>query len=234
VNILPEPYPHPVNPSFKDLTGQSFSRLRVLYLSGMKPYGKQKIRLSTWLCLCDCGNHHETTGRSLLAGDTKSCGCLHRYVMAHKSLANITHGRSNTPEYRSWAKLKGRCLNPNDKSYERYGGRGIAVCDRWVNSFENFFADMGPRPSPKHSLDRINNDGDYTPENCRWATAIEQVRNSSHMRWITYKGETLCLKDWAERIGISKSALIRRFKEGCSTKEALETPRWQTPKRSQD
>lgn len=151
----------------KDMIGKRFGRLKVvgqaLSLGGR----------AAWNCICVCGVEKVIRGKDLRLGDSQSCGCVN-------SVAVLKHGharrRAVTSEYRSWRRMRVRCLNPHDKRYTDYGGRGIRVCERWV-SFEVFLADMGPKPSPKHSIDRINVDGDYEPRNCRWATAIEQRRN---------------------------------------------------------
>src|SRR5688500_16157023 len=117
------------------------------------------------------------------------------------------HGLRNCSEYRAWASMKQRCLNPKVVAYPQYGQRGIKVCDRWLTSFPNFYADMGPRPSPSHSLDRIDNDGDYTPDNCRWATRVEQGRNQRTNVLFTHNGKTQCLTAWSEEIGIPADTL---------------------------
>lgn len=123
------------------------------------------------------------------------------------------HGMIDSTEYESWRGLKGRCLNPKNKKWARYGGRGITVCERWM-VFENFFADMGKKPSPRHSVDRINNDGNYEPSNCRWATPLEQRHNNSRWTWVTIKGERLKVADWARKIGVAESCLRRRLAKG--------------------
>lgn len=139
-----------------------------------------------------------------------------------------THGTSgkNDPIYNTWAHIRMRCNNPQDSSYENYGGRGIKVCDRWMgeDGFVNFRADMGPRPSPKHSIDRIDNDGDYTPTNCRWATKTEQVRNRRVTRTLTHNGETLSLVEWSERTGIAYDTLKRRKAMGWSDEKTVTEP----------
>lgn len=130
-----------------------------------------------WHCVCDCGTHVTVPGRSLRTGNTQSCGCLQRETVA---ALLTTHGESRrgawTPEFQAWAALRRRCLNPRYRGYKDYGGRGITVCDRW-ESFEAFLQDMGRRPSADHSVDRINNDGPYSPDNCRWATRSQQQLN---------------------------------------------------------
>jgi len=126
---------------------------------------------------------------------------------------NITHGRHNTPEYRAWGDMKQRCQRPSHASYKNYGGRGITVCDRW-QTFENFFADMGERPTQQHSIDRRDNNGNYTPENCRWATRDEQMSNLRKTRLITFNGETLHMAEWARRTGIKSANILARIKLG--------------------
>ena len=154
-----------------DLAGQTFGRLRVV------GFAKILNGCSAWHCQCECGNK-VVVRLSGLQANTRSCGCLHRDSVARMGRANRTHGEAidETPEYKTWAGMKQRCLNPRDQGYVDYGGRGIKVCRRWL-SYENFLADMGRRPSSEHSLDRVDNNGSYEPANCRWATVTEQNRN---------------------------------------------------------
>ena len=139
-------------------------------------------------------------------------------------MAKTTHGMSKTPEYQAWADMKHRCFNPNHKSYSDYGGRGIAVCDRWKNSFEDFLADMGSRPTAKHSLDRIDNNADYSPENCKWSTKAEQQNNRRYNRLITIDDVTLTIAQWAEKMSISHQVIRDRLRDGWSEFAAVMTP----------
>lgn len=191
-------------PSFLDRTGQKYGKLTcVSYL------GK-----SHWLCKCDCGGENIVRGSDLTTGNTKSCGCNQEH-----------HGLRHIPEYNVWATMIRRCCNPRNTRFKDYGGRGITVCDRWQHSFSSFYADMGQRPTSKHSIDRIDNDLGYSPENCRWATREEQGRNRRINRFITHNGETQCLQEWANRIGISHESLRKRI-ETHGVEWAINTPRF--------
>ena len=134
-----------------------------------------------------------------------------------------THGLSGTPEYRAWRAMKDRCFNPNYQHYSHYGGRGIGVCDRWLN-LENFLADMGSRPSARHSLDRIDNNADYFPKNCRWSTRVEQENNKRSNRFITIGCVTLTIAQWTEKKGYGKNVIWARLELGWSDYDAVMTP----------
>ena len=152
-----------------DLTGQRFGRLVVI--------GDSMIRRDAkivWHCRCDCGNPADVSTILLRDGRTTSCGCRRKETT---SAMATKHGEHGSPEYVNWRALRERCLNPKHKNYPEYGGRGIKVCERWLNSFENFLADMGRRPFPEATVDRKENDGDYEPGNCRWATRLDQTKN---------------------------------------------------------
>ena len=174
-----------------------------------------------WVCQCDCGNTSFVLTRDLLSGNTTSCGC---YIRDLHSNRLRTHGMTRTRTYSSWAGMIGRCENPKNDKYRYYGERGIKVCERW-HSFELFLTDMGERPTSAHSLDRINNDGDYEPSNCRWALQKTQNRNRRSNVFVEYHGESMCLKDWAQRLGMSYGLLYQRIRRyGWDVEKAFTDP----------
>jgi len=202
--------------SVKDLTGKHFGQLTVLAFFNIRP----KLG-AYWLCHCECGRETVHRGADLRKGYIISCGC-HKAQCARESLT--THGLSHLPIYGRWHGMLQRCSDPNHVAYARYGGKGIAVCERW-KSFENFYADMGEPPSDKHSVERIDGSLGYSPQNCCWATASEQNRNTSQNRNITFRGQTKCLADWAIELGINYGTLQSRIgKYGWTVERAFTTP----------
>ena len=197
----------------QNLIGQKYERLAVVSFAG-----KSKSSHLLWLCRCDCGNERIVEGGNLRRGNTKSCGCLKLQIMTERF---TTHGGRGTLGYTSYIDAKRRCTNPNTKNFHHYGGRGIKFL---FNGFEEFFADVGPRPGKEYSLDRINNEGNYEPGNCRWATIKIQSRNKRTNRNLTYQNETLCLKSWAERLGLNHKTISKRLDYGWSVEKALSTP----------
>lgn len=195
-----------------DLTGKRFSYLTVVSYLGREHHS------SVWRCICDCGSEAIVHSAALNSGTTKSCGCFRKTRMGSM---NLKHGRSDSDEYKVWDGMRQRCCNPNAPGWEYYGGRGIKVCDRW-SSFESFFADMGERPSSKHSIDRFPNvNGSYEPGNCRWATWSQQARNRSNNR---VTGVFPSLIDAAESAGLPYKIVKSRIGHGWSVEEALRQP----------
>lgn len=174
------------------------------------------------ICQCDCGNIKKIRMDSLTAknGKTQSCGC---YAKEMSSRRKSTHKMTDTITYQSWFSMRSRCFNPNNPSYSHYGAIGISVCERWRNSFVNFLTDMGERPSKDYSIDRIDVNGDYEPNNCRWATQIQQQNNKKNNNNITYNGETHTITDWARILGVKASIIYTRKRRGKSPQECLST-----------
>lgn len=205
----------PLPPSFVDITGCRFGRLTVL--AARDPGGRWGVAL----CRCDCGEIRSVERKSLRAGRAKSCGCSTREEMASRS---TTHGWSRTPEYRAWIDLRRRCGTPTDPYFSHYGARGIRVCIEWQESFDAFLRDMGPRPGPRYSIDRVDNDGNYEPGNCRWATVPRQNRNKRCTRWITIAGDKRALADWAEIVGLKPTTILQRIRAGWDHERAVLAP----------
>lgn len=196
----------------EDLTGRRFGRLTVIEESGK--LGK-KI---AWLCKCDCGNYTRVRAHHLKGGQITSCGCYQRERCS-------THHLSYTKLYRAWASMKDRCYNTNAVEYKRYGNRGIKVCDEWRNNFEAFYEwAMANGYKDGLSIDRIDVDGDYEPNNCRWVDMKVQGRNRRNNHMLTYKGETHCVSEWSEITGIKVSTLFNRIKYGWSIEDILCKP----------
>lgn len=204
------------NPA-QDIAGQRFASLVVVARAENNADGR-----ATWLCRCDCGNETTVLGKSLRSGMTRSCGCLRAAVARKNKERNTKHGGSKSRTYASWSAMRERCLNPAVKEYPRYGGRGITICESW-SDFANFLADMGERPAGK-TLDRRDTQGNYTPDNCRWATPMEQGRNRTTNRVIEHKGESRCLAEWAQITGMGFGTLKGRLDLGWPIEKALSTP----------
>lgn len=212
-----------MNPSnYVDITGLTFGILTVIKRAPRRNTHEQAY----WECSCSCGGLAVTTGTRLKSGHTKSCGCLRKDTTTPRSKRTVQHGGSGTSEFKSWDGMRQRCSNPNDANFARYGGRGIRICERW-ESFEAFLSDMGTKPSPKMSIDRINNDGNYEPSNCRWATSEEQARNRRSNKLLSFDGKTMVLREWASVYGIAHQTLNWRIGKGWEVGRALTTrPRW--------
>lgn len=198
---MAERHPIPTDWRFINRTGQRFSRLVILRFAGGSVGNRR------WLCRCDCGKTKTIIWESLRSGATKSCGCLRKD-------ANVkqwqTHGLARTRIYNTWRHMIQRCTLRTNHAFPQYGGRGIRVCKRWLK-IENFVADMGPRPAGK-SIDRIDNNGNYEPGNCRWASPKQQRRNTRKTRVISFRGKTQCMADWAADIGITPTTLLARLR----------------------
>lgn len=182
-------------------------------------------RISRFIVRCDCGAERDVSAGDLRNGSSRSCGCLKRDATAARSTTHGHAGAGGSLSYESWTSAKSRCSNPNVRAYPHYGGRGIQMCDRWKNSFHAFLQDMGERPSKDMTLERINNDGNYEPGNCVWASVQQQRRNTRCTRMIEFQGEVKCLSDWAAAYGLSILTLHSRLgKLGWGIERALTTP----------
>lgn len=188
----------------KDLTGKTFGMITAVEEAPRR--GKHRM----WNCLCECGTKTVSYHTSLVSGATKSCGCVH-----------TKHGMYGTSIYRAWTGMIYRCTNKRCPCYYNYGGRGITVCDRWRYSFKNFFEDMGEKPTPKHTIERINNEQGYNPENCTWATMKTQSNNRRTNKYITYKGKTMTIAEWSDLTGIMRVTISQRIRRGWSIEKTL-------------
>jgi hypothetical protein len=202
----------------KNITGQRFGRLLVLgYV------GTDNSRNSIWRCKCDCGASADVRRSHLVGGITQSCGCFGSERRSELTKERFTtHGMSDTPAYNAWSNMRMRCQNPSHPSYSNYGGRGITVCKRW-QEFENFFADMGEPPAGM-SLDRKDNDGNYEPDNCRWATNRQQAINKRSNQLLTLDGRTMTMMQWASVTGIKANTIWYRLDRGWTVEDALTRP----------
>lgn len=202
-----------------DMTGQTFGFLTVLRREGSTIKGRKK-KYAAWRCRCTCGQEVVLPGQRLRRGASKACAKNgHRWI-PHREPSLSSRYPS---EYGSWESLRRRCLNPRHHKYKRYGGRGIIVCDEW-DFFENFLKDLGPKPTPEHTIERIDVNGNYGPGNCRWATRAEQTRNQERSVYVEHNGERLLLMDLAARLGLSRNIIYQRLKLGWSLDDALFVP----------
>ena len=202
------------------IPGEVFHKLTVLEQVESHPTSKNRMVR----CACACGNEAVKDWSSVWRGKTRSCGCMKADKARANGYASKTHGKRYSREYAIWRGLHTRCYNVSDPGYRNYGALGITVCDRW-HKFENFYADMGDRPTPGHSIDRIDVDGPYSPENCRWVTnAEQQQRNKRTNRRVTAFGETLCLAEWGRRYNLRPETISERLAYGWGTEKAVSKP----------
>lgn len=202
------------------MIGARFGKLTVIGAGVPHPTDPVKTRVP---CRCDCGAEVSPLANNLRS--PKNCVACKSESMSKRFK---THGRSPKDVYRIWSLMRDRCRNPKNRGWRNYGGRGISICQRW-EKFENFRDDMGPRPSPIHTLDRINNECNYEPGNCRWATRKQQNRNRSVTRWLTLNGETKPLGEWAENSPVRYTTIANRILSGWNPEEAVFTPNNQKP-----
>lgn len=194
--------PIPNRPNFNDLTGRVFFRITVIGHLGKSASDR------LWHCRCECGSEFTATARRITR-PIKSCGC---------------DQVSRLPEYQSWCGMKSRCCNSNSEFFSDYGGRGITVCEEWLHDFHRFLSDMGSRPTSLHSIERNDNDGPYSPGNCRWATKSEQSRNRRNSRMIEIDGHRKTLTEWCLHFGVNRGTVRTRLKNGWTAKDALTRP----------
>lgn len=208
---------HQVPHNFNDLTNRTFNRLFVVSRAENTKRGS-----SRWYCVCNCGKKTISLGSDLLKGKSQSCGCL---GMENATKAKITHGMTGTSELNTWFSIKTRCYNPNSKAYKYYGGRGICMSQEWFESSERFILDMGPKPSPKHSIERKDNDGPYSKENCIWADSDTQRKNRRDNRRFVIHGENRTLKEWVDIYGAKYTLVLARVSVlGWNIERALTEP----------
>ena len=204
-----------IMPKIIDLANQTFGRLQAISVA------PQSGRTRKWRCKCACGKTVDVVTNYLVSGHTRSCGCLHGQTTAAR---NFKHGQTRTKLHVAWSNMRDRCLNPKNAKYHRYGGRGIKICERWME-FAAFAADMGEPPKGL-TLDRIDTDGDYTPDNCRWANYVTQNRNRYDNVKLTARGQTLCITEWERLSGNSRQTISRRIAKGWMPEDAIFRPVW--------
>lgn len=201
-------------PKRLDLTGKVFGKWKAIKFSHLN-----KTKAAYWKVECECGVIGIVRTSALTDGSSTSCGCVAGELI---SKSRTTHGSTSSPEYHAWRGLKKRCLLEDNASYIHYGARGIKVCKEWLNSFETFLNDMGLKPTPKHTIERIDVNGNYEKSNCKWATWQEQQRNRRNNRLVEWGGKIKCISDWAEELGVNRSALsYRLINGGWSTEKAF-------------
>lgn len=200
--------------AFNNITGMTFGRLMVMRRA------QTLNRSIRWECLCECGNTSVSRSQNLLSGHTQSCGCIQREKVT-------THGHTKNgvsrKMYGAWRGIVARCTKPRDRHWAMYGGRGITVCGQWLK-FENFFADMGEPPTAQHSIDRIDNSGNYEPGNCRWATKKEQSRNTRANRIVDVDGQRKTVIEWSEIVGLTHNLILKRLNAGWTPEMATSSP----------
>jgi hypothetical protein len=198
--------------NLKDISGNVYGKLKVISLHHVGNTGAVY-----WRCKCECGNETIVRGSSLVRGDTQSCGCLRKEILSHK-----THGKTNTRIHRIWSGIKSRCSNKNLPEYERYGGRGITVCDEWKTDFQSFYEwAMSNGYSDNLTIDRIDNNKGYSPDNCRWVTYKEQANNKSNNVFLSFNGELKTISQWGDELGIKDGTIRARLNHGWSIEKAL-------------
>lgn len=190
-----------------DLTGTVHGKWTVICRAD-----NSKHQQTRWHCVCECGNQRTVQSSDLRSGKSICCGCSRKHHLSH------------TPEWLSWRAMMQRCNYKDHKYFSLYGGRGITICERWATSFLAFLDDMGPRPTSKHTLDRINSNGNYCPANCRWVTRKQQCRNRRNNKTIAFNGMVLCISEWSEMTGLHKDTINKRLRAGWSVEDVLTKP----------
>ncbi len=208
--------------AYIELTGRTCGRLTVV------KFGETRRAHRYWDCLCSCGRIARVSASRINTGKTLSCGCLRAETTVRRNQERTRHGHTtgygSSPEYVAWRSMRARCYYASNIDYSSYGGRGITVCERW-QTFDGFLADMGHRPSPGHTLDRYpDNDGNYEPGNCRWATARQQGRNRRTNHYVTVGVESYTIAEWSERKGVSEDSIRWRLKNGWNPERAVSQP----------
>lgn len=211
-----------MNNKFVDLTGQKFGRLTVL-----SRYEENNRRYAQWLCKCDCGNTKIVRTDLLKSGGVRSCGCIAREIHSKRcrelGLSRATHNKSNTRLYKIYSNMKDRCNRVNCPAYKDYGARGIKVCNEWENDFNKFYEwSINNGYNDKLTIDRMDNNKGYSPDNCRWVDRKTQCLNTRYNIYITYNNETKTLKEWTDELGLSYSKTWRRLHRGWSFERAIE------------